>query len=299
MTQALYNLFKRNFGYLNTDEGTAKKLLSNPDNKVFARYDRNRNLIAASVIYKNIIIMLCVDACHRNHGIGSALLDLSEEHIKASGFEKVVFGVGANDYLAPGVPTCKKPVDEELTEDNLWQGLDNYACEFLSKRNYAHANSANIFDMDMTISDETAFNVHVGDTWDGITYRFATEKDKENVIACCKAGAEYFAGFYLSDELYSDGGDEKVLVAEENGEVVGNLLVSTYDEIGTIGCVTVAPKARGKRVGSRMSVAATSYIKDKGLKRAFLSYTYSGLDKMYGTAGYNICVYYYMAQKTF
>ncbi len=298
MTQALYDLFKRNFGYLHTDESTAKKLLSNPENKIFTRCDRNGNFIAASVVYKNVIIMLCVDACHRNHGIGSALLDLSEDYIKASGFKNVVFGVGAEDYLAPGVPTFTKPIDDHVADGNLWQGLDNYACEFLAKRGYVHANKANIFDMDMEITEDTAFSVCVGDTCDGVTYRFASCSDKQGVIDCCKAGAEYFTGFYENDELYLLG-DERVFVAEENGKIIGNLLVSTYDETGTIGCVTVAPEARGKKVGSRMSIAATSYIKEKGLMRAFLSYTYSGLDRMYGAAGYGVCVYYYMAQKNF
>ncbi len=296
MTQQLYDLFKRNFPYLNVGENAAKNLLSNPENKVFARYDRNGNLIAASVIYKNVIIMLAVDKIHREHGIGSALLDLSESYIKSNGGTKVVFGVGASDYLAPGVPTCVKPVEQDLCPDCLWEELDNYGCEFLSKRGYSHHSNGNIFDMDMIIEDDMQFGVSVGDTVDGVTYRLATPADKEGVIACCNAGADYFTNFYKSDELYN-GTNECVLVAETGGEVAGNLLIATHGEPGTIGCVTVSPKARGKKIGSRMSVAATSYIKEKGLKRAFLSYTYSGLDKMYGAAGYKICVYYFMAQK--
>jgi hypothetical protein len=33
------------------------------------------------------------------------------------------------------------------------------------------------------------------------------------------------------------------------------------------------------------------------MKEAFLSYTYSGLDRLYGAAGYKINVYYMMAKK--
>lgn len=298
MTQQLYDLFKRNFPYLNVDEGTAKSLLGNPENRIFARYDRNSRLIAASVIYKNIIIMLAVDANYRRHGIGSALLDLSEDYIKANGGEKVVFGVGASDYLAPGVPTPIKPIEQELTAECLWQGLDRYGCEFLRHRGYVHENSGNIFDMDMEIDENICFDIHVGYTIDGVNYRLAELSDKAGVIECCNKGADYFAAFYKNDELYRDG-DERVLIADIGGEIVGNLLVSTYGEPGTIGCITVSPVERGKKIGSRMSIAATSYIKEKGLKRASLSYTYSGLDKMYGSAGYKICVYYFMAQKKF
>lgn len=298
MTQQLYDLFKRNFSYLNVDEDAAKSLLGNPENKVYARYDRDGKLIAASVIYKNIILMLAVDKAYRNHGIGSALLDLSEEYIKSSGEKSVSFGAGASDYLAPGIPTSVKPVEQELSADSLWPELDNYGCEFLKRRGYIHGNQNNIFDMDMVIDDDTQFDINMGDTVDGVTYRFANISDREGITECCNSGADYFARFYQSDKLYQDS-EERVLVADMGGEVVGNLLISTYGEPGVIGCVTVSPKARGKKIGSRMSVAATSYIKKKGLKRAFLSYTYSGLDKMYGSAGYKICVYYFMAKKEF
>lgn len=33
------------------------------------------------------------------------------------------------------------------------------------------------------------------------------------------------------------------------------------------------------------------------MHNAFLGYTYSGLDRLYGRAGYRICVYYFMAKK--
>ncbi len=297
MTKQLVELFMRNFPYLKSGEDTAKRLLSNPDNKIFARYDRHSNLIAASVIYKNTIVMLAVDKNFRDHGIGSALLELSEEYIKAQGYDTVVFGVGAEDYLAPGVPSSEKLVDiEGAYPDKPWKDVDNIGRDFLKKRGYIHKSGGNIFDMDLCFDVVPEYNISVGDTVDGVTYRFAFPEDKDGVIACCNAGADYFANFYKSDKLYSDG-DERVFVADLDGEIVGNLLISTYGEPGTIGCVTVSPNARGKKVGTRMSCAATSYIKQKGLNTAFLSYTYSGLDKMYGAAGYRVCIYYFMAQK--
>ena len=39
-------------------------------------------------------------------------------------------------------------------------------------------------------------------------------------------------------------------------------------------------------------------IKDIGLKKANLSYTYTGLDKLYGYSGYKISCYYMMARKS-
>ena len=41
----------------------------------------------------------------------------------------------------------------------------------------------------------------------------------------------------------------------------------------------------------------TKYLKDVGLKNASLSYTYSGLDVLYGASGYEISTYYFMGEK--
>lgn len=298
MVTQLFNLFKRNFGYLAVSDDTAMELLSDKGNKVFARYDRSNNLIAASVVHNNTILMLAVDKEYRGHGIGTALLEMSEEYIKSKGYDHVVFGVGLMSYFAPGVPTSTMLVEMPESPE-LWEGLEAYPAEFVKRRGYNHASGCNIFDMDMPLTDATEFPVHHGETKDGVTYRFASIEDKEGIMACCKAGADYFAGYYQDDNFYTTDSDERVLVADIDGDIVGCLLVMTYSETGEIGCVTVAPKARGKKIGTNMSIAATSYIKDKGCSRAFLSYTYSGLDKMYGKAGYKICAYYYMAKKEF
>ena len=46
-----------------------------------------------------------------------------------------------------------------------------------------------------------------------------------------------------------------------------------------------------------MVMLGTKYLKDIGLKNASLSYTYSGLDKLYGASGYKISTYYFMGEK--
>jgi len=46
-----------------------------------------------------------------------------------------------------------------------------------------------------------------------------------------------------------------------------------------------------------MVTIGTKYLKDAGMKEAYLGYTYSGLDHMYGYAGYKICIYYMMAKR--
>ena len=41
----------------------------------------------------------------------------------------------------------------------------------------------------------------------------------------------------------------------------------------------------------------TKYLRDLGYKYGHLGYTYTGLDKMYGKAGYKVTTKYFMAEK--
>ena len=80
--------------------------------------------------------------------------------------------------------------------------------------------------------------------------------------------------------------------------MIGCLLASgTPGGLGTIGCVAVANRARGRGVASDMVRCAARYITEQGSVRGFLSYTYTGLDRLYGKAGFRISVYYMMAEK--
>ena len=67
---------------------------------------------------------------------------------------------------------------------------------------------------------------------------------------------------------------------------------------GSVGCTTVKQAYRGKHIAVNMVTVGTKHLKDTGLKDAYLSYTYSGLDHLYGYAGYRICAYFMMAEKT-
>ena len=106
--------------------------------------------------------------------------------------------------------------------------------------------------------------------------------------------------YYDSGYLYEGDPDSRVLIAEIGNEVVGALMVDCSESgIGTIGCMAVKTAYRGRRIATHLTILATKYLRDRGMKEAFLSYTYSGLDRLYGAAGYKINVYYMMAKKKF
>ncbi len=299
MYSELISLFRRNFPFIVREEATVQRILENKDCKVIEKRNERNTLIGATVIHSNTLLMLCVDKEYRKRGIGSELLSKAEQNIKEAGYEEVTVGAGY-DYLMPGVPTSKRYV--AAVNECLYEGVDDSASEFFEKRGYIHSWDCNCFDMRFPLSEFTKDEYKVGDTIDGICYRFATERDTQGVWKCTDAACEEFTQYYKNEELYRGDGAQnpKVLLATDGEEVVGTLFVNLETEgvgIGSVGCTTVKPSHQGRHIGVNMVTVGTKYLKDAGMKEAYLGYTYSGLDYMYGYAGYKVCIYYMMAKK--
>jgi GNAT superfamily N-acetyltransferase len=238
-----------------------------------------------------------VEDGYRNQGIGSRLLTRSEELIRANGHKRIKLGVGF-DYFMPGVPTSKRYAD--AVNECLDERVNEDASLFFEAHGYKHSQDCNIFDMRFPLKDFVREEYSVGDTIDGITYRFATESDRKAVYDCTDDALKEFTQWYKSDDFYCSEVIPKVLIATEGDIVCGALLVEIANEkqkLGTVGCTSVRRSCRGRKIATHMVTLGTKYLRDIGMKDAFLSYTYTGLDKMYGYAGYKIFVYYMMAQK--
>ena len=300
MIEEIYDIFKRNFPYIVREDDTVIKVLSNSNNKIFVEKNNVGELIGVSVINKNTIYLLCVDKEYRNKGIGTKLLSKSEDYIKKSKYKNVIVGVG-DDYLMPGIPTNTKQIIEDLMPDNIYPNVTNDASLFFIKHGYSHSwEDANCFDMRVNLKNKDFPNINIGDTVDGILYRWATIDDIKGIMKCTDNAWEEFTQFYKDKNLYNDSLNQKVLIALSLKEVCGTLIVSMGTErkdLGSVGCTAVSNKYRGKHIGVNMTILGTKYLKSIGYDGAFLGYTYSGLDKMYGYAGYQICVYYNMATK--
>lgn len=298
MVQELYDLFRRNLPFVVRSEETARNILGHKENKIFEKRNDKEQLIGASVLRGNTIYLLCVDREYRRQGIGSWLLEQSEKAIKEAGYDEVIIGVG-EDYLTPGVPTSKRYAPS--VNERLWSGLDEVASTFFEHRGYVHSwGESNCFDMMFSLSESTREEYSVGDTIDGITYRWATLEDLPEITACTNAACEDFTCWYQEPSMYTGNGCSRVLVATCGDTVAGTLIVDIGTEregIGSVGCTAVRPEFRGKRIAVNMVTLGTKYLKEVGMKDAFLSYTYSGLDRLYGYAGFKICVYYMMAWK--
>lgn len=297
-----YEIFRINFPYISRKEETINEILDNKDNFIIEKRNDNNELLGLSIINKNTILMLCVEKEYRNKGIGTSLLNESEKIIKDNGYTEITVGVGFN-YLAPGVPTSKKYVDSVCEKlDSL---INEDASSFFEKRGYIHSwKDCNCFDMKMALKDFEKNEYSIGDTINDISYRWATYSDIDEIIECaddaCQYQDEKFSKYYKNTDLYKDGNDQKVLVAVKNNKIVGTLIVSVETEgkdLGCVGCTCVSFKETHQKIGTYLVMLGTKYLKDIGLKNANLSYTYTGLDKLYGYSGYKISCYYMMAKK--
>lgn len=295
MYQEIVTLYQKNLPFIVRDQETVLRILQNEGNTFIEHREEGNKLAGVSVVNRNAILLLCVDKKYQRQGIGTKLLRESEEIIRRGGFDRAVIGNGF-DYIMPGVPTSKRYFPAENEE--LYPDLDETASDFFTKRGYAHTWSCNCFDMRFPLERFAQNSCHVGDTIEGVTYRWAVPGDLAGICACTDDAFPEFTVFYQNESLYMPDG-AKVLIAVLEGEIVGTLIVEPGDgnQPGSIGCTTVRQAYRGRHIAVNLVTVGTGHLRDMGMKDAYLSYTYSGLDHLYGYAGYRICVYFMMAEK--
>lgn len=299
----ILRMFKANFPYVSREEEALAEVIGHEGNTLFARRNPEGEPIACAIVNGQTILLLVVDQDYRGQGIGDGLLGQCEAAIRQNGFNKAVLGVGFN-YLMPGVPTSKRWAPSE--HERLDPLVNTLASDFFEHRGYEHAwGECNCFDMRMELKDFPENDHHVGDTINGILYRWAEPDDLEEICLCaddaCQYQDESFSKYYRNPDLYQEGHDQRVLVAEKQGRIAAALIVSRETEgedTGNVGCTCVATAETRRGIATTMVMLGTGYLKDIGLKHASLSYTYSGLDKMYGASGYSISTYYFMGEKT-
>lgn len=296
----LISLYRRCFPYDSRDDFTLDAVFTDPESDIFTKTAENGRITAAAVLNKNTIYMLVVDKEYRRLGFGTELLELCEKTAAQNGYKTIKIGVG-DTYLTPGVPTSIKPYDEQLMPDSLYPELDNGAAEFFQKRGYRHSwKNANCFDMRMDIADFKGTSLKFGNIHDGILYRLASSEDISKICDCTDDAEKDFTKYYRDPALYSDdyNADKRVVAALDGDSVVGVIISNREtDDFGSIGCTTVKEAYRGRKIATNLVQLAVKRFSELGVKRSFLGYTYSGLDKLYGSAGYKICVYYLMAEK--
>jgi ribosomal protein S18 acetylase RimI-like enzyme len=282
MVNEIFGLFQRNLPSVLRRESTVLDVLGDECNHIIECRDGEKT-VGISVINEGTIYLLCVDKTSQNQGIGTRLLKQSEEYIASKGFNKVVLGVGEG-YIMPGVP------------------MNDGAHEFFMKHGYTHSwGESGCIDMSQALEGFNCNGYAIGDTINGIKYRWAGVSDLEATVKCVFDAKEDFACYYRETELYKQGSNAPILIAERDGEVLGAILVSIGEKLGDNGgsldCLVTALKHRGKGIATTLTTLGTKHLKDTGLCNAYLCFTYTDIANMYRRIGYEVCMEYFMGEK--
>ena len=301
MTEQLYTLFRNCYPGIIRTPSHVKSLFSDPDNRILVRCE-GQTLTAAAVLYQNHLVMLCVHPDFRGRGIGSALLAECEDSIRAQGYDTVKLTPGKT-YLTPGAPMAFAPYENNRA--------------FLEKRGYVHTwGEDECVDMMLDMASLDDLGVHIGDTIPGkskrevldpdapenrMTYRFAAPADIEKTVECVAEAEEDFVKYYRNPAPYEAKGCDRVLIAENGlGFVCGALLVTAGGEaegLGSVGCTSTRALYQGRGIATNMIKAGTMYLKEQGMTRGYLGYTYTDIIPMYARAGYAVSMKYFMGEK--
>ena len=289
----IYALFRRCLPYCIRSEAAVRALLEDPDCRTIVHRSEDGCLVGAAVVHKSTLLLLCVDEAYRRCGIGSALLSKAEQTIRENGYE--VMSVGAGDgYIMPGVPS-DRPIVPETGMSICNSGAASDPVHFFTKRGFKHSWDCNCFDMlaelDNCPSDDAV-------PVKGVTFRRAESADLVSIIDCAMDAAPAFARYYQNPELYAPDSNACVMIAVADSIVIGAVILGTdVDGTGSLGCTVVRSDFQGRKIATNLVIHATACLKSSGMRRSFVGYTYSGLDRLYGRAGYHISTYYLMAAK--
>ena len=200
--------------------------------------------VGCAMVHENAVAMLCVLPEYRGRGHGSELLRRAEAHIRTEGH--ATMSLGGN--LLQGVPDAP-----------------GNTVPFFERRGYsADWTSVN---MALPLTDFDPQRLQIPNPPANLSFRFAGEADRPALLRAAEAAN---AGW---EDIYQRVlGDVPVLLAEENGEILGceilgprgGRFVTGGAQMGDIGCVGVVPAARNRGVGRAMVAHGAAWLKEQG-----------------------------------
>lgn len=262
MKKKLFELYLKCFPDYPVSEETFDELVFDGSARVIERHDGG-DIVGFAVVRGSSVSLLCVAEAHRRKGIGSSLLIEAENEIAQKGSEKITLGQG-DGYIFQGVP-----------EEN--EG----AVEFFEKHSYSADWSSVNMRLDLRDFDLSDLNIHPCPA--DVTFRLAESDDHTALLAAVSSVNENWVKYF-------ENSSDPVLLAVQNGTIVGFEFVSTEDvrfafageKIGSVGCVGVIPEARRQGIGLQLVAQGLAKLKDQSCTSAELLYValvdwYAGL----------------------
>ena len=246
------------------------------DNSQIFTAENSKTIIGFCVVNDNSVVILCVKKEYRHCGYGRHLLIMAEGFISVN-YNEIVLGGGG---LFQGVP-CDE--DEESS------------VPFFEKRGYtAGFTSVN---MGLELDDKSAAMLKRTPRPDGITYRFATDSDREKLLAAVKdAQADWLPIFEENKDapvLLAVCGDE--IAGFEMVEEDGGMFFADNEKHGMIGCVGVTHKYRRRGIGLAMTAEGSLSLYERDCKDIQLLY----VERVawYNKLGYEVTSRQWMGRK--
>ena len=132
--------------------------------------------------------------------------------------------------------------------------MNNGVHNFFIKRGYAHSwGDVRCFDMEQALSDFDYDEHTVGDSINGVTYRWAAIDDLESILKCLSDNEEDYTAYYKNEAFYEKDSNSLVLIAEKNDEVLSTLWVgieAARKDVGFVGLTATARKHRNQGIAT-------------------------------------------------
>ena len=232
-----------------------------------------------AIVGSNNISVIAVDKAYRNRSIGLKLLEKAENILREKGVSEIFLGRGSNSIFQ-GVPMDNSEGD---------------ASEFFAR--YGYEKSHITYNMDINTADFEYSALTIPKP-ENVTYRFATESDREALLKAVEQVVPEWVGLYK-------GYCGETLLAVCNGEIAafemieehGGFFCTEAKKHGSIGCVGTVPQYRRRGIGLDMTAQSVRILKDRGCDRVQLLYLV--FDKWYGKLGFKITSTQWMGSKKF
>ncbi len=243
----IYELFSICFPMLSLTCELFTELSGADEAKSFCEYDGDK-LIAAALVRKDIIVMMCVHPDYRCKGTGDMLLRKCEDYIKEQGYTRANIG---------------------STSSELFIGAPEEYGAFFEKRGYVLSEPYAEMGMEYINLRDDVDNIPVSEN---VTFGFF-DGDRQELIKAVKAVDEDWAQWFDDGVVfcgYYNGKIASFCFADKDA----NCLYSDgMSQTGSIGCVGTVPEYRRQGIGLKMVALASKKLKEQGCKRCFIHYT--------------------------
>ncbi len=234
-----------------------------------------------------VILALLVEKQDQRQGVGSALLERTQEMISNAGANKILVGSGGrSDYFWPGVPTGLHSAWPFFARHG-WRQQERCADLLLDLREYRRQ---------IWIEERLKLtDVHL---------QVATREQGE---ATCRFQKEHFPAWlgYYASAITNEQFESILLARKADGQIVGSVMLTSCGAVswtndlgrqcGAINVLGVDPVEQGRGIGMALADRAATLLRNRGCSSCLIGWT--DLVSWYGKLGAKVWGEYRIVSK--